>query len=120
MVISDIGFSDNTALLCHTNRPAINSANPNANPNSGGDWFAPDGNRIGSPGNTDVPGFERTSGPMLVRLRRSSGTPDEGIYQCDVNDTIKTPQIVYIGLYNTGRGIIIEKAFILSFIIILV
>ena len=109
MEISDVGFSDNTALLCHTNRPAINSANPN----SGEDWFAPDGNRIGSPGNTDVPGFQRTRGPMLVRLRRSSGTPDEGIYQCDVNDATETPQTVFVGLYNTGGGIIIEKVFIL-------
>ena len=105
--ISDIGFSDNTALLCHTNKPAVNSANPN----SEGDWFAPNGTIVGNVGSTDVPGFERNRDPMLVRLKRNSGTPDEGIYQCDVNDATETPQTVYIGLYNTGGGIIIEKAF---------
>ena len=104
MEISNIGLSDNTALLCHTNRPAVN-------PNSGGDWFAPDGNRVGNPGSTDVPGFERTSGPMLVRLRRKSGIPDEGIYQCDMNDTTETLQIVYVGLYNTGGGISITLSY---------
>ena len=106
--IIDIGLSDSTALLCHTNRPAVN-------PNSGGDWFAPDGNRVGNPGSTDVPGFEKTRGPMLVRLRRSSGTPEEGIYQCDVNDATETHQTVYVGLYNTGGGTIIDKVFILSY-----
>ena len=97
--ISDIGSSDTTALLCHTNRPASGA-------NSGGDWFAPDGTRVGGPGSTDVPGFERNRGPMVVRLRRStSTTPDEGMYYCTVYDITGTLQTVYVGLYNTGRGI---------------
>ena len=70
--ISDIGSSDTTALLCHTNRPASGGTN------SGGDWFTPDGIRVGDPGSTDVPGFERNRGPMVVRLRRSVSSPDEG------------------------------------------
>ena len=96
--ISDIGSSDTTALLCHTNRPAPDGAT------SGGDWFAPDGDRVGIPGSTNVPGFERTRVSMLVRLRRNSGTPNEGIYQCEVNDATDTPQTVFVGLYNTGGG----------------
>ena len=59
--ISDIGSNDTAALLCHTNRPAI-----------GGDWLAPDGDTVGSLGSTDVPGFERNRGPVLVRMRRSN------------------------------------------------
>ena len=99
--ISDIGSSDITALLCHTNRPP-----PPGGVISGGHWFAPDEDRVGVQGSTNVPGFERDRVPMLVRLRRSSGTPDEGIYRCDVNDAAETPQTVYVGLYNTGGGTI--------------
>ena len=98
--ISDIGISDDdTALLCHTNRPASGDT-------SGGHWFAPDGDRVGIIDSTDVPGFERNRSPMLVRLRRNSGTPNEGIYRCEVNDATETYQTVYVGLYNTGGGIL--------------
>ena len=100
MDISDIGSSDTTALLCHTNRPSP----PPGSVASGGDWFAPDGTRVGTLGSTDVPGFERNRGPMLVRLRRTSSTPYEGIYRCEVYDATEVPQTVYVGLYNTGRG----------------
>ena len=34
---------------------------------------------VGNLHSTDVPGFGRNRGPMLVRLRRSRGDPDEGI-----------------------------------------
>ena len=98
--MSDIGISDDdTALVCHTNRPASGAT-------SGGDWFAPDRTRVGTLGLSTVPGFDRTRGPMVVRLRRNSGAPDEGIYWCDVNDAAETPQTVYVGLYNTGEGIL--------------
>ena len=100
MVISDIGSTDETALICHTNRPATlsNSAN------SGGDWFAPDETRVNG---NDVPGFWRNRGPMMVRLLRNTATdpPSEGIYHCLVEDDTFTEQTVYVGLYNTGGGI---------------
>ena len=97
--LSDIGSSDTTALLCHTNKPASNGAN------SGGHWFAPDGTAVGIVDSITVPGFGRSRGPMVVRLRRSSNTaPDEGIYKCSVDDAAETLQTVYVGLY-TGGGI---------------
>ena len=98
--ISDIGSSDSTALLCHTNRPPSAGGH-----NSGGDWFAPDGTRVGGIDSIDVPGFGRNRAPMLVRLQRS-GTPDEGIYWCGVKDATNTNQTVYVGLYNTGGGML--------------
>ena len=100
--ISDIGSSDTTALLCHTNRPV-----PAGSTHSGGDWFTPDRDRVETLGSTALPGFEMNRGPMLVKLKRTSGTPDEGIYHCDVNDAAETPQTVYVGLYNTGAGMYI-------------
>ena len=96
--ISDIGSSDTTALLCHTNRPP-----PPGSAHSEGDWFAPDGDRVDG---TDVPGFGRNRGPMVVRLRgrTSIPAPAEGIYWCTIFDDSETSQTVYVGLYNTGGG----------------
>ena len=97
MVISEIGSTDNTALLCITNRPAPSGGT------SGGDWFAPDGDQVGGPG-SDVPGFDRNRAPMIVRLRRNGGTPEEGIYHCEVEDADIITQTLYVGLYNSGGG----------------
>ena len=98
--ISDIGSSDSTALLCHTNRHASGA-------NSGGDWFAPDGTRVGGFGSTDILGFERNRGPMVVRLRRrtSDSSPDEGIYICVISDATDILHTAYVGLYYSGGGI---------------
>ena len=100
VVINDIGSTDDTSLICHTNRPATLSNNAH----SGGDWFAPDETRVNG---NDVPGFRRTRGPMMVRLLRNTATdpPSEGIYHCLVEDDTLTEQTVYVGLYNTGGGI---------------
>ena len=74
--ISGIGSNDDSALLCHTNRPPGST-------HSGGDWFAPDGTRVFL---SAVPGFTRTRDPMVVRLWRTSGDPPEGIYRCTIED----------------------------------
>ena len=106
--ISDIGSTDDSALLCHTNGPATQGTSLHLH--SGGDWFAPDGNRVG--GTPPIPGFTRTRDPMVVRLWRTSGTPPEGIYRCTIEDAPSTVQMVYVGLYNTGEGIItISRSF---------
>ena len=101
VVISDIGSTDNTALICHTNRPAIYSSS--YYPHSGGNWFAPDNTRVTG---TAVPGLRRNRGPMIVRLLRNTATdpPSEGIYHCLVEDDTLTMQTVYVGLYNGGGG----------------
>ena len=98
MEIDDIGSTDGTALLCHTNNPP-----PPVVPNSGGDWFAPNGTNIPS---SAVPGFARNRGPMVVRLKRTSGTPPEGIYRCSLLDNTSEVIYLYVGLYNSGQGCI--------------
>ena len=97
MVISDIGSTDATALICHTDHPASDSTN------SGGDWFAPDGTKVTS---TAVPGFGRNRAPMMVRLLRNTATgpPSEGIYHCLVEDATLTERTLYVGLFNSGGG----------------
>ena len=101
MEISDIGFFDTTALLCHTNRPP-----PDGGTSSGGDWFAPNGTRVGGL-DSDIPGFDGTRGPMLLRLRRrTTGTTAEGIYWCTVNDDAGKAHTVHVGLFNSTEGIL--------------
>ena len=99
--ISHIGSPDDTALLCITNRPP-----PTGSPNSGGDWFVPDGTRVGGPGTTDVPGFNRNRGPMVVRLLRNTATDPaaEGMYHCLIDGAISSNLEISVGLYNSGGG----------------
>ena len=106
MGISDIGSTDDTALVCNTNRPATFPVGVSPPRHSGGQWFAPDETRIGDLGSGDVPGFGRNRGPMMVRLHRNTATdpPSEGIYYCVVEDDTFTNQTVYVGLYNSGGG----------------
>ena len=105
-MISDIGSTDDTALICNTNRFANLTSRPDGRIHSGGDWFAPDGNRVGDRGD-DVPGFVMDRYPMMVQLVRDividppSG-PSEGIYYCVVEDDTFTDRTVYVGIYGGG------------------
>ena len=103
MDISDIGSTDDTAPICHTNRRASGA-------NSGGDWVGSNGMVVGGVtiGVSNVPGFMRNRDPMIVRLLRNTATdpPSEGIFHCEVEDDTDTKQTVYVGLYNSGGGIV--------------
>ena len=103
MVISDIGSTEDTALICHTNHPATTNIVGGAD--SGGNWFDPKGGKVEFV-SIDVPGFRSTRAPMMVRLLRNTatGTPSEGIYHCLVEDDTLTEHTVYVGLYNSGGG----------------
>ena len=90
--IRDIGSTNEAALHCHTNY---------SDPHSTGDWIAPDGTRVSS---GTVPGFRTTSSSVLVRLLRNNGTPQEGMYQCVVENDTSVLHRVNIGLYNIGEG----------------
>ena len=98
VVISDIGSTDDTALLCNTDR-RVNGYN------SGGDWFVPDETSVDG-GYGDITGFRRNRAPKIVRLLRNTATdpPSEGIYHCQMKDAAMTVRRVYVGLYNSSRG----------------
>ena len=99
MTINDIGSN---ALICNTNSTASNKEL--------GDWFSPSGAKVGginSGPNSEnyIPGLIRTREPkQLQLLRATTGSPPEGIYHCEVNNTRETFQKLYVGLYNTRSG----------------
>ena len=68
-----------------------------------GYWISPDGTTVDSSGS--VPGFTTTRGPLIVRLLRTSGTPQQGIYQCVVQDDTAVLYTEHVGLYNSGKGV---------------
>ena len=110
--LSDIGSTDETALLCHTNRLPP----PYGPLHSGGDWFAPDGTRLQRYLSAEGVGFTRSRGPMVVRLKRSLiETPEEGIYTCIIGDDSSLYTSVYVGIYNTGGGISIINAVYITY-----
>ena len=98
MLIDEIGFTDDTALLCHTN----NSPSPDSG-TSGGDWFGPDGTRVlgGEHERNGVPGFVRNRRPYVVRLKRSNFMiQPEGTYKCVIQDDTLVNQTVYVKLHG--------------------
>ena len=98
MLISDNGTTgDDTALLCHTNRPP-----PSDSSNSGGQWFRSDQTEIEFFTNTG--GFKRNRGPMVVRLYRDNPPQVQGIYYCQIEDHTNMVHIVSVGLYNSVGG----------------
>ena len=100
VTISDIGTTNDSALICHTNRPASGG-------NSGGDWYGPHGNKVsGNRNNITVQGLARNREEMIVRVfkRTSGSSPKEGIYHCVIEDSHSTEHALYVGLYNNGYG----------------
>ena len=114
VMIIDIGSTENTALICNTNRPVINNLR-----HSGGDWYGPSGTRVGGMGSDGVPGFVRTRGPMVVRLLRNTATdpPSEGIYHCVVEDDTMTEHTLYVGLYKSRGSLPSSKCVVITSVI---
>ena len=92
MTLEHIGEGNEDALLCRTN----------LNWSGIGNWFFPDGVRVPSSKNTT---FHRTRGQMVIRLKHTGGGED-GIYRCDIQDSMNVTQTIYIGVYtaNTSTG----------------
>ena len=92
MAFSDIG---SWSLTCHTNHPASGG-------NSGGDWYSPEGERIGLYSQTPtVQGLATLRGPMNVQLYRTNlALPPEGIYYCEIQDNLNKTHQIYVGIYG--------------------
>ena len=99
MTLEDIGEGGN-ALFCITNLTAC--CRP---PYTGvmgpalGNWFFPNGSRVPNSGSQSL--FFRSRGKMAVHLQRKRGGA-EGIYRCEIPDTMNVTQTIYIGVYSAS------------------
>ena len=101
VALEDIGEGDNT-LDCVTNqtaccRPPYNDINGSAK----GNWYFPNGTRV--PSSSEPWDFQRTRDQMVVRLNRRRGGED-GIYRCEIPDSMNVKQTIYIGVYSACRS----------------
>ena len=90
VAISELGTTEETALVCRTNRPSID-----------GGWLSPSGTMI-NPQSSQ--GFYSSVGSDGILLLKGSGIPVEGIYTCRAVDKSLTAQTVFVGLYDIGGG----------------
>ena len=99
MTLEDIGNSNEDSLLCKTNLTACcrNSDTSTAL----GNWFLPNGTKVRDENNGSD--FYRVRGHMVIRLNRRRGG-EEGIFSCEMPDSMNVLQTIYIGVYSAGRG----------------
>ena len=101
MILESIGEGGD-ALLCMTNLTACcRSSDTGGNGSFLGNWFFPNGTRV--PSSVDQWDFYRDRGQMVVRLNHRRGG-EEGIYRCEIPDTMNVTQILYIGVYSANTG----------------
>ena len=100
VALEDIGEGD-YALLCVTNLTACCISPYIGNGSPSGNWFFSNGTRV--PGGTRQWDFYRTRGHMVVRMHRRRGGV-EGIYRCEIPDSMNVNQTLYIGVYTTSSG----------------
>ena len=101
MTLEDIGDNNDTALLCRTNLTTCCRPPYTGTGSAIGNWFFPNGTRVPSTGAQGD--FHRTRGQMVVALQRTRGGVD-GIYSCEILDTMNVIQTIYIGVYTAGTG----------------
>ena len=101
MILEEIGEGDD-ALLCTTNLTACcRSSGIGEMVGAIGNWYFPNGNRVLSSGSQSS--FFRSRGQMAVHLQRRRGG-EEGIYRCEIPDTMNVTQTIYIGVYSANTG----------------
>ena len=71
-----------------------------------GDWYFPDGPRLPFAGRS-VPIYEGR-GAQRVAIRRTTATGPTGIYRCDINSEDSVRDSVYVGLYTSSGGMLVE------------
>ena len=96
VMIEDIGEHDD-ALLCMTDLNKTNSSN------AFGNWFFPNGTTIPSDTENNQSDIYRSRDEMVVRMHRRRGG-EEGIYRCEIPDSVNVTQSIYIGVYSASTG----------------
>ena len=104
MILEEIGEGDDDALLCITNLTTCCRSSDTGS-HALGDWYLPNGTRVLSSNETSGEGwdFYTDRGQMVVRMKRRRGGV-EGIYRCEIPDSINVTQTIYIGVYSIRTG----------------
>ena len=97
MNLEKIGEGD-AALLCMTNQTAC--CRPQGS-RALGNWYFPNGTRV--PISDQQWDFHRTGGQSTVLLHRKRGGVD-GVYRCEIPNTMGFIQTIYIGVYTADTG----------------
>ena len=101
VILEDIGEGGD-ALLCITNQTACcQTSYFGVVRHTSGNWFFPNGTRV--PSGVSEWNFYRNRGQMMVRMNRRRGGV-EGIYRCEIPDTLGFTQTIYIGVYSASTG----------------
>ena len=97
--LEDIGEGAD-ALICMTNlTTCCRRPYTGENGSAIGNWFFPNGTRP-----PHIPWyFYRRRGLMEVSLHHTRGG-EEGIYRCEIPDTMNVNQTIYIGVYSASTG----------------
>ena len=95
VTLEDIG-EDDDALLCKTNLTTCCR-----HPYTAGNWFFPNETRVPSSGDQRDIYRTRRQGVVLLHRRRGGA---EGIYRCEIPDTMDVTQTIYIGVYSASTG----------------
>ena len=97
VTLEDIG-EDDTALLCMANLSACCQP-PYTNKSGLGNWYFPNTTRVNIQ-NWDI---YRTRRQMVVIMHHRGGG-ENGIYRCEIHDSMNVMQTIYIGVYTAGTG----------------
>ena len=101
VILENIGEGGD-ALLCITNQTACcQTSHSGVVRHTSGNWLFPNGTRFPSGGK--MWDFYRNRGQMMVRMNRRRGGV-EGIYRCEIPDTLGFTQTIYIGVYSASTG----------------
>ena len=100
--ITDIGNTNDNALICHSGKAILSSAQWYLHPT---EMSTDDGDRIVSP--PPDRGWQRnraadSEGHRLVRLRRGSDTAEEGVFTCHIPGDFGSP--VSVGIYYPSES----------------
>ena len=101
VTLEDIGENDD-ALLCKTdNHNCCRYPHTGVMRTAIGNWFFPNETRV--PGVGKQWDFHRDRGASVVRLYRRRGG-EEGIYRCEIPDSLNVIRTIYIGVYTASTG----------------
>ena len=97
MNLEEIGEEDD-ALFCIANSTACCRGGDGF---ISGNWFLPNETRVVS--DYELWDFYRERKKMMVLLHRRRGGKD-GIYRCEIPDSMNVTQTMYIGVYSASTG----------------